>query len=267
MLMLSIRVSYSLTLLAELQAGAGGLKGPIGVAMVHVNPLIESAKHPARGGMVGLQFGNSMNNPRYFDWLQKNKVAHPAAPVSKPTDALNEIAAIHAAVAREYPPEAHGMPEDLRMPVDQMVWVLDHWIELAGEDHVSLGSDLDGWPALAKGMNDISDYPLLIAAMREHGYSDQRIQKIAGLNLLRIIRQITEGNHPASWRRLHPCTGWRLDEQRQLSGKPRFVGQWAPAGAISITLIPFGARVSVRSTVPVTVPILSAPFGERFLSS
>jgi microsomal dipeptidase-like Zn-dependent dipeptidase len=34
--------------------------------------------------------------------------------------------------------------------------------------------------------------------MREHGYSDQRIQKVAGLNLLRIIRQVTERNHPAS---------------------------------------------------------------------
>jgi len=152
----------------------------------------------ARGGVIGLQFGNSMNNPRYFDWLQKNKVAHPAAPVSKPTESLTEIETIHAAVAREYPPEAHGMPEDLRMPVDQMVYVLDHWIELAGEDHVSLGSDLDGWPALAKGMNDISDYPLLIAAMRKHGYSEQRIQKVAGLNLLRIIRQVTDRSHLAS---------------------------------------------------------------------
>jgi membrane dipeptidase len=67
---------------------------------------------------------------------------------------------------------------------------------VVGEDHVSLGSDLDGWPALAKGMRDIGDYPLLIAAMREYGWSEERIRKVAGLNLLRLIRQVTERGLP-----------------------------------------------------------------------
>jgi membrane dipeptidase len=151
----------------------------------------------ANGGVIGLQFGNSMNNPKYFDWLEKNKISHPAAPSSKSAAVFTKIEAVHEAVAKEYPPEPAEIPEEVRMPVDQMVYVLDHWIKLVGEDHVSLGSDLDGWPALAKGMRDISDFPLLITAMREHGWSDQRIRKIAGLNLLHLIRQVTEKQQPA----------------------------------------------------------------------
>jgi len=41
-------------------------------------------------------------------------------------------------------------------------------------------------------MRDIGDYPLLIVAMREYGWSEERIRKVAGLNLLRLIRQVTE---------------------------------------------------------------------------
>jgi membrane dipeptidase len=47
-------------------------------------------------------------------------------------------------------------------------------------------------------MRDIGDYPVLIAAMRDHGYSDERIRKVAGLNLLRIIRHVTERKYAAS---------------------------------------------------------------------
>jgi len=146
----------------------------------------------AKGGLVGLQFGNSMNNPRYAEWLQKRKMANPAAPTAGPASPFTSIEAVHEAVAKTYPPEPDPMPENLRMPVGQMVSVLNHWIDVAGEDHVSLGSDLDGWPALAKGMRDIGDYPLLITTMRECGWSEERICKVAGLNLLRLIRQVTE---------------------------------------------------------------------------
>ena len=63
---------------------------------------------------------------------------------------------------------------------------------MVGEDHVALGSDYDGWLPAPKDMPDISYYHVLIDTMRRHGYSDERVRKIAGLNLLRIIRQVTE---------------------------------------------------------------------------
>jgi membrane dipeptidase len=78
------------------------------------------------------------------------------------------------------------------MPVDQLLVTLEHWISVVGDDHVSLGSDFDGGPPLAKGMHDISDYPQVLAAMEKRGWSEERIRKVAGLNLLNLIRQVTE---------------------------------------------------------------------------
>lgn len=150
-----------------------------------------------KGGVIGLQFGNGFNNPKYFEWLQNRKEARAAQSTSKACRVFPNIQTANIAVAKDYPPEPAAMPEELRMPVDQLLVVLDHWIRLVGEDHVSLGSDFDGWPQLPKGMHDIEDYQLLITAMRKRGYSDERVRKIAGLNLLRLIRQATEKPQPA----------------------------------------------------------------------
>jgi membrane dipeptidase len=146
----------------------------------------------AKGGVIGIQFGNGFNNPKYAEWLQKGKEARPATNAPKTPRIFPNFQAVNDEAAKSYPPEPGPMPEELRMPVDQLVVVLDHWIAIVGEDHVSLGSDFDGWPPLPVGMHGIGDYQLLISAMRKHGYSEERVRKIAGLNLLRLIRQVTE---------------------------------------------------------------------------
>jgi membrane dipeptidase len=84
------------------------------------------------------------------------------------------------------------LPEDIRMTVDEWVAVVDHAIQLAGEDHVSLGSDFDGGPPLPRGMRDVRDLPMITDAMLRRGYSEERIRKFLGANLLRVFRQITE---------------------------------------------------------------------------
>ena len=62
----------------------------------------------------------------------------------------------------------------------------------SGEDHVMLGSDFDGGPTLPRGMRDIRDLPMLTDAMLKQGWSEQRIRKFLGGNLLRVVRQVTE---------------------------------------------------------------------------
>jgi membrane dipeptidase len=46
---------------------------------------------------------------------------------------------------------------------------------------------------LPREIKDISDFPQITMAMQKLGYTDQRIKKILGLNWLRVIRQVTEG--------------------------------------------------------------------------
>ena len=54
-----------------------------------------------------------------------------------------------------------------------------------------LGADFNGGPTLPLPMRDIRDVQLIIAAMRRRGYSEERVRKIMGGDLLRVFRQIT----------------------------------------------------------------------------
>jgi len=71
------------------------------------------------------------------------------------------------------------------------VAVVDRAINLVGEDHVALGSDFDGGPTLPKGFRDVRDLPLITEAMLKRGYSEARIKKFLGGNLLRVFREVT----------------------------------------------------------------------------
>jgi membrane dipeptidase len=84
------------------------------------------------------------------------------------------------------------IPQEIRLDVDGWVAVVDRAIQLVGEDHVSLGSDFDGGPPLPRGMRDVRDLPMITEAMLRRGYSEERIRKFLGGNLLRAFRQITE---------------------------------------------------------------------------
>jgi membrane dipeptidase len=41
-------------------------------------------------------------------------------------------------------------------------------------------------------MRDVRDLPMITAAMLRHGYSEERIHKFLGGNVLRVFRQVTE---------------------------------------------------------------------------
>jgi membrane dipeptidase len=98
-------------------------------------------------------------------------------------------------LALEVPLNFRGtIPDEYWMHVDQLAKVIDYGVKLVGEDHVAIGSDLDGGPELPREIKDISDFPQMTIAMQKLGYSDQRIKKILGLNWLRVIREVTEGS-------------------------------------------------------------------------
>ena len=56
---------------------------------------------------------------------------------------------------------------------------IDHVVQLAGIDHVGLGSDFDGvGDSLPTGLKDVSDYPNLIYVLLKRGYTEGDIGKI-----------------------------------------------------------------------------------------
>ncbi len=67
---------------------------------------------------------------------------------------------------------------------------IDRVVELAGIDHVGIGSDYDGvGDSLPTGLKDVSQYPNLIAELLERGYSEEDIEKICSGNLMRVWRE------------------------------------------------------------------------------
>jgi membrane dipeptidase len=95
-------------------------------------------------------------------------------------------------MASRYPGWPREVPPDIRMTVDELADVIDYAVRLVGEDHVAIGADFDGGVPPPHGIEDISDYPKIREALVRKGYSEERIRKIMGVNLLRLIRTVTE---------------------------------------------------------------------------
>ena len=75
--------------------------------------------------------------------------------------------------------------------VETVVDHIDHIVEVTGSvDHVGLGSDFDGVPRVAEGLEDVSKLPNLTKSLVARGYSDQEIEKILGGNFLRVIKTV-----------------------------------------------------------------------------
>jgi membrane dipeptidase len=66
---------------------------------------------------------------------------------------------------------------------------VDHVAKIAGYDHIGIGGDLDGIEAAPEGLGTVSGYPLLFAELIRRGWSDENLAKLAGGNLLRVLRQ------------------------------------------------------------------------------
>ena len=103
--------------------------------------------------------------------------------------------------------------------VDDVVALLDHTISVAGEENVGIGTDftqghgvgffeylrsdkgrgralsapMADRPPNPKGLDGMRDYPNLIAAMDRAGWTDARIERVAGENWLRFLGEVWRG--------------------------------------------------------------------------
>ena len=64
---------------------------------------------------------------------------------------------------------------------------IDHAVEIAGIDHVGLGSDFDGIEVTPAGLENISFMPVLLEELSARGYSESDMTKIAGENFFRVM--------------------------------------------------------------------------------
>jgi membrane dipeptidase len=65
---------------------------------------------------------------------------------------------------------------------------IEHIRKVAGVDCVGIGSDFDGIPSTPQGLDGVDKFPLLLQELARRGWSDEDLSKVAGGNILRVMR-------------------------------------------------------------------------------
>ncbi len=73
--------------------------------------------------------------------------------------------------------------------IEDVLAHIDHAVEVAGVDHVGLGSDYDGVPFLPRGLGDATRLPHVTYGLLKRGYSEEDVRKILGGNALRALAE------------------------------------------------------------------------------
>ncbi len=149
-------------------------------------------KLAAKGGLIGFHIGHSFHSRKFFDWKTKrdNRPFWDTSTVEESVAGMS-IFDIDRSLEGRYPSVGPIPPDELYLTPDDWLERVEYAIDLVGENHVILGTDFDGAPTPPKGINDISDLPVLTETMVRRGWSEERIRKFLGLNLLRVFRQVT----------------------------------------------------------------------------
>ena len=80
---------------------------------------------------------------------------------------------------------ARGPKATLKQVADH----IEHIRDVAGVDHVGLGSDFDGITDVPVGLEDVSKFPDLVAELLRRGWSEVDVRRVVGLNALRVLRE------------------------------------------------------------------------------
>jgi membrane dipeptidase len=150
-------------------------------------------KMAAKGGVFGLQIGNEFHSPTEYAYQTEHakRAFWDTSAVRTEVQGMT-IYEVDKLIAPEFPRVGLDVPDSVRMTPDEWVGIVDKVIQLVGEDHVSIGTDFDGGPNLPRGMRDTRDLPLITEAMVRRGYTEERIDKFWGGNLLRLFREVTQ---------------------------------------------------------------------------
>lgn len=115
---------------------------------------------------------------RHYDAeLEAAQVRFASLHIGSPSDAADALAAWTA---------ANPTP---RATVDQVADHIDYIRGRVGIDHIGIGGDYDGIESTPQGLEDVSCCPRLFLKLLTRGYTDDDFGKIAGLNILRVLRE------------------------------------------------------------------------------
>ena len=138
------------------------------------------ARLPRNGGIVMVPFVNG--------FVSAQVRAHDVAEEQASKDAKAKFSADTAAVERELSAWRTAHPP-IRASISDVADHIEHIRDIAGIDHVGIGSDFDGIDDVIPGLENVSKFPYLLAELARRGWSDADLRKVAGENFIRVFTQ------------------------------------------------------------------------------
>jgi len=77
--------------------------------------------------------------------------------------------------------------DEKKPSLSRLIDHVDHIVDVAGIDHVGIGSDFDGGGTLLK---DVMELPKITERLLERGYGEGEVKKILGENFLRVLSEV-----------------------------------------------------------------------------
>ena len=135
---------------------------------------------PANGGVVMVNWVPPFLSDAVWNWGAEQSAEEARLKAIHREDSKAVAAALKTWEA------AHPRPA---VTVANIADHIEHVAKVAGYDHVGIGADLDGIPYTPEGLTGVQAYPLLFAELIRRGWSDANLAKLAGGNVLRVLRQ------------------------------------------------------------------------------
>ena len=156
---------------------------------------------PANGGVIMITFVPSFVSPQDWAWARERSAQEARL------KSLYSFSTKRQADELKKWEQANPAPP---VTVSDVADHIEHVVRVAGHDHVGIGGDLDGIDRTVSGLGGVETYPNLFAELIRRGWNDRNLAKLAGGNILRVMRQAeavaaSMKDQPASMAVLEPA--------------------------------------------------------------
>ena len=145
------------------------------------------------GGVIGVNFYSRFLSDEYARLRDRIDAELDAEEASRRAEPGSDAAGLLRWRREEENRRAETLPP---VPFAVLLDHIEHVAQVAGVDHVAIGSDFDGISAVPTGMEDVTHLPRIAEALLARGWRDHDVAKLLGANIMRVMEQVFDGASP-----------------------------------------------------------------------